>query len=132
MQQEKSTLMNLRKALDIVITDRMARNRPTLYHQIEPVLRNSTRKTITISHICKLMFLVPELYRLDAKELRDFGGKITEAFLLQFGADWKCPLAGKDLQKRSDMIANALEDYFNTHKEVCLVNYQYFAIVSYS
>lgn len=118
IEHEKSTLTKLRKALDIVITDRMARNRPTLYHQIEPVLRNSTRRAITISHLCKAMFLAPSLYQLDVKELRDFGGKVTEAFLVQFGSTWKCPLAGKDLQARADILANALEEFFSTHKEV--------------
>lgn len=118
IEQEKSTLVKLRKALDIVITDRMARNRPTLYHQIESVLRNSTRKSITISHVSKIMYIAPSLYQLDAKELRDFGGKVTEAFLIQFSKDWRCPLAGKDLQKRADMITDALEDYFSIHTEV--------------
>lgn len=118
IEQEKSTLVKLRKALDIVITDRMARNRPTLYHQIESVLRNSTRKSITISHVSKIMYIAPSLYQLDAKELRDFGGKVTEAFLIQFSKDWQCPLAGKDLQKRADMITDALEDYFSIHTEV--------------
>lgn len=118
IENEKSTLTKLRKALDIVITDRMARNRPTLYHQIEPVLRNSTRRAITISHLCKAMYLAPTLYQLDVKELRDFGGKVTEAFLVQFGSTWKCPLAGKDLQARADLLANALDEFFSTHKEV--------------
>lgn len=118
IEHEKSTLTKLRKALDIVITDRMARNRPTLYHQIEPVLRNSTRRAITISHLCKAMYLAPSLYQLDVKELRDFGGKVTEAFLVQFGSTWKCPLVGKDLQSRADLLADALEEFFLKNKEV--------------
>ncbi|KAI7907951.1 uncharacterized protein BX663DRAFT_534076 [Cokeromyces recurvatus] len=114
---EKTTLERLRKALDIILTDRAARNRPALYHQIEPVLRNSTRRTITISHICKIMYIVPSLYLIQPKELRDFGGKVTEAFLLEFGKDWLIPLSGKDLQKRADMLGDAITDYFKTHTE---------------
>ncbi|KAI9483270.1 MAG: hypothetical protein EXX96DRAFT_594121 [Benjaminiella poitrasii] len=114
---EKTTLERLRKALDIVLTDRAARNRPALYHQIEPVLRNSTRRTITISHICKIMYVVPSLYIIQPKELRDYGGKVTEAFLLEFGKDWTIPLSGKDLQKRADMLIDAITHYFKTHPE---------------
>jgi hypothetical protein len=115
---EKTTLQKVRKALDIVITDRAARNRPTLYHQIEPVLRNSTQRTITLSHICKVMYLVPSLYTLEAKELRNFGGKVTEAFLIEFGKDWIVPLNGKDLQKRADLLTQSVEHYFEIHRQV--------------
>lgn len=118
IEEEKTTLEKLRKALDIVITDRMARSKPTLYHQIEPVLRNSTRKSITMSHVCKIMYIASNLYTIEAKELRDFGGKVTEAFAIQFTKDWQVPLAGKDLQKRSDILKDGLDSYFNTHKEV--------------
>lgn len=118
IENEKTTLEKLRKALDIVITDRMARSKPTLYHQVEPVLRNSTRKDVTLSHVCKVMFLAPNLYTLEAKELRDFGGKVTEAFAIEFNKEWTCPLAGKDLQKRSDILKDGLNRYFDTHKEV--------------
>ncbi|KAI8077517.1 hypothetical protein BDF21DRAFT_341407 [Thamnidium elegans] len=117
IEEEKLTLTKLRKALDIVITDRMARSKPTLYHQIEPVLRNSTRKSVTISHVCKVMYVAPNLYTIEAKELRDFGGKVTEAFSIQFDKEWQVPLAGKDFQKRSDLLKNGLDNYFNTHKE---------------
>lgn len=123
---EKTTLQKVRKALDIVITDRAARNRPTLYHQIEPVLRNSTQRTITLSHICKIMYLAPSLYTLQAKELRNFGGKVTEAFLIEFGKDWIVPLNGKDLQKRADLLIQSAEDYFDTHRQVCAVFFFFF------
>jgi hypothetical protein len=116
---EKTTLQKVRKALDIVITDRAARNRPTLYHQIEPVLRNSTQRTITLSHICKVMYLSPSLYTLEAKELRNFGGKVTEAFVIEFGKDWIVPLNGKDLQKRAELLTQSVEHYFETHCQVC-------------
>jgi hypothetical protein len=118
IEREVTTLSKLRKALDIVITDRHARNRPSLYHQIEPVLRISTGRTITISHICKIMYITPKLYTLEVKELRNFGGKVTEVFLIEFGKEWEIPLAGKDLQMRADILDNALKTYFNTHKEV--------------
>ncbi|KAI9259967.1 hypothetical protein EDC94DRAFT_611362 [Helicostylum pulchrum] len=117
IEEEKLTLTKLRKALDIVITDRMARSKPTLYHQIEPVLRNSTRKSVTIAHICKVMYIAPNLYTIEAKELRDFGGKVTEAFSIQFDNQWQVPLVGKDFQQRSDLLKNGLDNYFNTHKE---------------
>lgn len=118
IEEEKLTLTKLRKALDIVITDRMARNKPTLYHQIEPVLRNSTRKSVTIAHVCKVMYIAPNLYTIEAKELRDFGGKVTEAFSIQFDNLWQVPLVGKDFQQRSDLLKTGLDNYFNTHKEV--------------
>lgn len=117
IEREITTLTKLRKALDIIITDRLARNRPSLYHNIEPVLRISTGKTITIAHVCKIMCITPKLYTLQAKEIRDFGNKVTEAFLIEFGKDWPVPLAGKDLQMRSDMLQDALIRYFATHKE---------------
>lgn len=119
IDSEKTTLEKLRKSLDIVITDRMARSKPTLYHQVEAVLRNSTRKDVTLSHVCKVLYLAPTLYTLEAKELRDFGGKVTEAFAIEFGKEWVCPLVGKDLQKRSDILKDGLNRYFDTHKEVC-------------
>lgn len=118
IEYEKSTLEKLRKSLDIVITDRAARHQPTLYHQIESVLRNSTRRTITLSHICQIVYLTPNLYTLEAKELRNFGGKVTEAFLIQFTKDWSIPLAGKDLQKRADILKAAITQYFVEHPEV--------------
>lgn len=118
IEYEKSTLEKLRKSLDIVITDRAARHQPTLYHQIESVLRNSTRRTITLSHICQIVYLTPNLYTLEAKELRNFGGKVTEAFLIQFTKDWSIPLAGKDLQKRADILNAAITQFFVEHPEV--------------
>ncbi|KAF1805605.1 hypothetical protein FB192DRAFT_1420759 [Mucor lusitanicus] len=117
IEYETSTLEKLRKSLDIVITDRAARNKPTLYHQIESTLRMSTRRTITLSHICQIMHLTPQLYTLEAKELRDFGGKVTEAFLIQFTKEWSIPLAGKDLQKRADILKSAITQYFKDHSE---------------
>ncbi|GAA5814498.1 hypothetical protein MFLAVUS_007995 [Mucor flavus] len=117
IEEEKLTLTKVRKALDIVITDRMARSKPTLYHQIEPVLRNSTRKSVTIAHVCKVMYVAPNLYTIEAKELRDFGGKVTEAFSIQFDNQWQVPLVGKDFQQRSDLLKTGLDNYFNTHKE---------------
>ncbi|GAN03421.1 hypothetical protein MAM1_0040c02874 [Mucor ambiguus] len=117
IEYETSTLEKLRKSLDIVITDRAARNRPTLYHQIESTLRMSTRRTITLSHICQIMYITPQLYTLEAKELRNYGGKVTEAFLIQFTKDWSMPLAGKDLQKRADILKSAITQYFRDHPE---------------
>jgi hypothetical protein len=119
--------MKLRKALDIVITDRIAHNQPVLYHKIESVLRNSTRRTIVIEHLCQIMSVAPELYDLHAKEIRNFGGKGTEAYLVEFGKEWAVPLVGKDLQKRSDMLQHGINHYFDTHKEVgCLVFFFFF------
>ncbi|KAI8639820.1 hypothetical protein BD408DRAFT_349223 [Parasitella parasitica] len=117
IEYEKCTLEKLRKSLDIVITDRAARHQPTLYHQIESVLRNSTRRTITLSHICQIMYVTPQLYTLEVKEIRNFGGKATEAYLIQFTKDWSMPLAGKDLQKRADILKDAITQYFVNHPE---------------
>ncbi|CAO0798120.1 unnamed protein product [Mucor circinelloides] len=117
IEYETSTLEKLRKSLDIVITDRAARNRPTLYHQIESTLRISTRRTITLSHLCQIMYITPQLYTLEAKELRNYGGKVTEAFLIQFTKDWSMPLAGKDLQKRADILKSAITQYFIDHPQ---------------
>ncbi|KAK4518501.1 GTP-binding protein gtr1 [Mucor velutinosus] len=117
IEYETSTLEKLRKSLDIVITDRAARNRPTLYHQIESTLRMSTGRTISLSHICQIMYITPQLYTLEAKELRNYGGKVTEAFLIQFTKDWSMPLAGKDLQKRADILKSAITQYFKDHPE---------------
>ncbi|KAL9556689.1 hypothetical protein MBANPS3_001740 [Mucor bainieri] len=117
IEYETSTLEKLRKSLDIIITDRAARNRPTLYHQIESTLRMSTRRTISLSHICQIMYISPQLYTLEAKELRNYGGKVTEDFLIQFTKDWCIPLAGKDLQKRADILKSAITQYFKDHPE---------------
>lgn len=127
IEYETSTLEKLRKSLDIVITDRAARNKPALYHQIESILRISTGRTITLSHICQIMHITPQLYTLEAKELRNYGGKVTEAFLIQFTKDWSMPLAGKDLQKRADILKSAITQYFKDHPEVrkCMLWFGY-------
>ncbi|KAI8067648.1 uncharacterized protein B0P05DRAFT_552393 [Gilbertella persicaria] len=117
IEHEKSVLVKLRKALDIVITDRAARHRPAFYHQIEPVLRNSTGRSITIGHVSQIMYVAPRLYTLEVKELRDYGGKVTEAFLLGFGQDWAIPLTGKNLEKRATMLMEAIDHFFHTHPE---------------
>ncbi|KAI8987140.1 hypothetical protein BDB01DRAFT_597404 [Pilobolus umbonatus] len=112
MEYERTTLTKVRKALDIVITDRLACNRPALYHQIESVLCNSTQRTITLTHICQIMFLAPNLYTLEAKELRNYGGKVTEAHLIKFAPEWKVPLSGKNLHEREVILDTALINYF--------------------
>ncbi|CAO3698219.1 unnamed protein product [Rhizopus microsporus] len=117
IEDEKLIITSVRKALDIVITDRVARNQPTLYHQTEAILRNMTGRNIKISHICKIMYLAPRLYSVEAKELRTYGGKINEDFLIEFGKEWRVPLVGKDLQLRADMLREAVDRYFNEHPE---------------
>ncbi|ORE01844.1 hypothetical protein BCV72DRAFT_252842 [Rhizopus microsporus var. microsporus] len=117
IEDEKLIITSVRKALDIVITDRVARNQPTLYHQTEAILRNMTGRNVKMSHICKIMYLAPRLYSVEAKELRTYGGKINEDFLIEFGKEWRVPLIGKDLQLRADMLREAVDRYFNEHPE---------------
>ncbi|CEG64918.1 hypothetical protein RMATCC62417_01809 [Rhizopus microsporus] len=117
IEDEKLIITSVRKALDIVITDRVARNQPTLYHQTEAILRNITGRNVKMSHICKIMYLAPRLYSVEAKELRTYGGKINEDFLIEFGKEWRVPLVGKDLQLRADMLREAVDRYFNEHPE---------------
>ncbi|KAI8373575.1 hypothetical protein EDC96DRAFT_572497 [Choanephora cucurbitarum] len=117
IENEKSLLVKLRKALDIVITDRVARHRPAFYHQIEPVIRNSTGRSVTIANVCQIIHVAPRLYSLEVKELRDYGGKVTEAFLLGIGQDWSIPLTGKNLEERATLLVEAIDDFFHTHPE---------------
>lgn len=117
IEDEKLIITSVRKALDIVITDRVARNQPILYHQTEAILRNMTGRNVKMSHICKIMYLAPRLYSVEAKELRTYGGKINEDFLIEFGKEWRVPLVGKDLQLRADMLREAVDRYFNEHPE---------------
>lgn len=118
IENEKLLLVKLRKALDIVITDRVARHRPAFYHQIESVLRNSTGRSVTIANVCQIMHVAPRLYSLEVKELRDYGGKVTEAFLLGIGQEWSIPLTGKNLEERATLLVEAIDKFFHTHPEV--------------
>ncbi|KAI8370959.1 hypothetical protein BD560DRAFT_396450 [Blakeslea trispora] len=117
IENEKLLLVKLRKALDIVITDRVARHRPAFYHQIESVLRNSTGRSVTIANVCQIMHVAPRLYSLEVKELRDYGGKVTEAFLLGIGQEWSIPLTGKNLEERATLLVEAIDKFFHTHPE---------------
>ncbi|KAI9308678.1 hypothetical protein BJ944DRAFT_259824 [Cunninghamella echinulata] len=113
---ERSTLDKLVKALDISLTFHSARNVAAFFHKIQPMLRNSTRKNITLSHVCKVLFLAPELYDVHTKLLKEFGKEI-EAHQISFGPSWAIPLSGKSIEERKNLISDRSEKYFEEHKE---------------
>ncbi|KAI9264740.1 hypothetical protein BY458DRAFT_513831, partial [Sporodiniella umbellata] len=115
MEDEQNTLEKLQKVLDIVLTDRASRNIPALYSQIESPLRNSTRKSITITHILKVMYVAPKLYAMQAKEIRRFGNKTFEDYLIEFESSWSLPLSPKDYVTRKEAVHNGLKTYFETN-----------------
>ncbi|KAI7870397.1 hypothetical protein BDF14DRAFT_1964132 [Spinellus fusiger] len=112
IEDEKLTLTRLREALDIKLTFHAAQNHPALFHKIQRSLCTSTRKNITIAHIAKIMYLVPELYLVHAKALRELG-RTVEAYLIEFGKQWMSPLSGKDLQDRKDILALKIKVFFS-------------------
>ncbi|CAO3695163.1 unnamed protein product [Rhizopus stolonifer] len=116
MEDERNTLEKLQKVLDIVLTDRASRNVPSLYSQIESPLRNSTRRGITISHVLKVMYIAPKLYSMQAKEIRRFGNKVVEDYLIEFEKEWPLPLSPKDYASRKEMIHDGLKAYFEAHQ----------------
>lgn len=117
IEYEKTTLKRLRKALDIIIPDRFARNVPCFYHQIEQSLRNSTQRNISLSHICQVMYIAPKLYSLEPTEIRNFGGKAMEAYKVGFGSG-EIPVSAKDFIARAVLLETALNQYFIDHPEV--------------
>ncbi|CAO3610191.1 unnamed protein product [Cunninghamella echinulata] len=113
---ERSTLDKLVKALDVSLTFHSARNIAAFFHKIQPMLRNSTRKNVTLSHVCKILFLAPELYDVHTKLLKEFGKEI-EAHQISFGSSWAIPLSGKSIEERKNIISDRSEKYFEEHKE---------------
>ncbi|KAG1050005.1 hypothetical protein G6F43_007694 [Rhizopus delemar] len=117
IEDEKRTLEKVQKVLDIILTDRSSRNVPALYSQIETPLRNSTGKSITLSHIRKVMYIAPRLYLMQAKEIRRFGNKTFEDYLIEFAKEWALPLSPKDHELRKELTHDGLKAYFESHSE---------------
>ncbi|CAO3635130.1 unnamed protein product [Cunninghamella blakesleeana] len=113
---ERATLDKLVKALDVSLTFHAARNLAAFFHKIQPMLRNSTRKNITLSHLCKILYIAPELYDVHAKLLKEFGKEI-EAHQISFGKDWSIPLTGKAVEERKNLISDRSGKYFEEHNE---------------
>ncbi|ORZ26206.1 hypothetical protein BCR42DRAFT_401789 [Absidia repens] len=114
--EEQHTLEKLVSALDITLIFHAARNVAAFFHKIQPMLRNSTSKNITISHLCKILFVAPELYDVETKLLKEFG-KELEAHQVSIGHDWTMPLSGKAIQERKDLMTKRSGDYYEEHKE---------------
>ncbi|KAI9322734.1 hypothetical protein BX666DRAFT_1897987 [Dichotomocladium elegans] len=115
--EEKETLERLRNALDISLTFHAGHQRLALFHNIQPMLRNSTRKNITLSHISKILYLAPMLYHVTPKVLNK-GRQALETYLIEFGKDWTPPLTGKELEQRKNLLAQKFDAYFAEHGEV--------------
>ncbi|CAO3587614.1 unnamed protein product [Absidia cylindrospora] len=118
--EERSILDKLVSALDITLTFHAARNVVAFFHKIQPMLRNSTCKNVTLSHLCKILFVAPELYDVETKLLKEYG-KDMEAHQVCIGPDWTIPLSGKMIQERKDMMTKRSGDYFGKHKEISTI-----------
>ncbi|CAO3600247.1 unnamed protein product [Absidia cylindrospora] len=116
INEEQHTLEKLVSALDVTLIFHAARNVAAFFHKIQPMLRNSTNKNITISHLCKILFVAPELYDVQTKLLKEFG-KELEAHQVSVGHDWKMPLSGKAIQERKDLMTKRSGEYYEEHKE---------------
>ncbi|ORX50191.1 hypothetical protein DM01DRAFT_1409183 [Hesseltinella vesiculosa] len=116
ISEERSTLDKLVSALDVTLTFHLARNVAAFFHKIQPMLRNSTRKNITISHLCKILYVAPELYDVDTKLLKEFGKQI-EAHQVAIGKQWPVPMSGKTIEERKDLISSRTSDFFEKHQE---------------
>ncbi|KAI8340653.1 hypothetical protein BC941DRAFT_417837 [Chlamydoabsidia padenii] len=116
INEERTTLDKLVSALDITLTFHAARNVAAFFHKIQPMLRNSTKKNITISHLCQILYVAPELYDVDTKLLKEYG-KDVEAHQVSIGHTWKMPLSGKMIQERKDLITKRSGDYYEQHTE---------------
>ncbi|KAI8147479.1 hypothetical protein BJV82DRAFT_595623 [Fennellomyces sp. T-0311] len=115
LQDEKDTLTKLRNDLDITIMFQTANNRIPMFHKIQPMLRGTTKKNITMSHVAKILYLAPALYRIQPKELA-VAGKMIETYSVELGAQWKAPLSGKQLEERKNILADKMESYFAENK----------------
>ncbi|ORZ16910.1 hypothetical protein BCR42DRAFT_23011 [Absidia repens] len=118
--EERSILYKLVSALDITLTFHAARNVAAFFHKIQPMLRNSTCKNVTLSHLCKILFVAPELYDVETKVLKEYG-KHMEAHQVSFGSDWTVPLSGKMIQERKDIMTKRSGNYFEKHKETSTI-----------
>ncbi|KAI7877229.1 hypothetical protein K492DRAFT_219278 [Lichtheimia hyalospora FSU 10163] len=116
MAEESETLEKLRGALDVSLTFHAGHQRVALFHNIQPMLRNSTKKNITVSHIAKILYLAPVLYKMTPKVLNQ-GRQTLETYQVDFGDDWKPPLTGKDLEQRKDLLSRNIKQHFDTHGE---------------
>ncbi|KAI8393549.1 uncharacterized protein BYT42DRAFT_541801 [Radiomyces spectabilis] len=114
--EEQYILEKLHEALDMSLNFHLGHNRVAFYHKIEPMLRNTTRKNITLAHVSKILYLAPELYDIHPRIVKEFGRTI-EAYILEFGKQWIVPLSGKDAYKRKTMLSSRIQSYFEAHKE---------------
>ncbi|KAG2227057.1 hypothetical protein INT45_006464 [Circinella minor] len=115
VQDEKSTLHKLRNALDMSVMFHAANQRIALFHKIQPMLRNSTKKNITIQHLAKILFVAPKLYSVSPKLLGHNGTQI-ETYAVELGFDWKSPLSGKQLEQRENILEDRMKSYFIENK----------------
>ncbi|SAL99120.1 hypothetical protein [Absidia glauca] len=116
INEERTTLDKLVSALDITLTFHAARNVAAFFHKIQPMLRNSTKKNVTISHLCQILHVAPELYDVETKLLKEYG-KDVEAHQVSIGQEWKMPLSGKMIQERKDLMMKRSGDYYEQHQE---------------
>ncbi|KAI7860689.1 hypothetical protein BDC45DRAFT_492592 [Circinella umbellata] len=115
VQDEKSTLHKLRNALDMSVMFHAANQRIALFHKIQPMLRNSTKKNITTQHLAKILFVAPKLYSVSPKLLGHNGTQI-ETYAVELGFDWKSPLSGKQLEQRENILEDRMKSYFIENK----------------
>ncbi|KAI8083028.1 uncharacterized protein BX664DRAFT_339651 [Halteromyces radiatus] len=116
IHEERTTLDKLVSALDVTLTFHAARNVAAFFHKIQPMLRNSTKKNITLSHLCKILFVAPELYDVEVKLLKEFG-KDVEGHQVSIGHEWQMPLSGKMIQERKELMTQRSGDYFENNKD---------------
>ncbi|KAI9492451.1 hypothetical protein BDB00DRAFT_976901 [Zychaea mexicana] len=115
VQDEKGTLHKLRNALDVSLMFHAANQRIAMFHKIQPMLRNTTKKNITIGHLAKILYLAPMLYRVEPKILGHQGRQV-ESYAVELGADWKAPLSGKQLEERENILEDKMEGFFIANK----------------
>lgn len=77
----------------------------------------SIYRNITVSHIAKILYLAPVLYKMTPKVLNQ-GRQTLETYQVDFGDDWTPPLTGKDLEQRKELLSRNLKKHFDTHGEV--------------
>ncbi|KAI8061086.1 hypothetical protein BC940DRAFT_370809 [Gongronella butleri] len=116
ISEECKTLDKLVAALDTTLTFHAARNVTAFFHKIQPMLRNSTRKNIELSHLCKVLFIAPELYDVETKLLKEFS-KDVEAHQVAIGKQYTVPMTGKDIAGRNSLIHSRTSEYFEKHQE---------------
>lgn len=81
------------------------------------LLTECTFRNITVSHIAKILYLAPVLYKMTPKVLNQ-GRQTLETYQVDFGDDWTPPLTGKDLEQRKELLSRNIKKHFDTHGEV--------------